>query len=129
MLLQPTRYTLFPYTTLFRSSYSGWKSFNNSSSGQHLDLINLMAGTYTLTLNPAADETMSFNVAAVSAVTGTLTPNTPMTVNLAQPGQIAVLTVNATAGELSGTYLSKVTETPSNLYVVATMLAGDGNQL
>jgi YD repeat-containing protein len=70
-------------------------------------------GTYTLQVTPNPAQTMSFTTTTSTAVTGALSPNTPMTLNLSTVGQFAMLSFTVTAGQPVVLNVSGVTTTPS----------------
>jgi hypothetical protein len=86
-------------------------------------------GTYTLVMDPVGQQTMSFNVAASQAVTGTLTAGTPQSVTLSQPGRYAVLSFTATAGETVALTFGSITTSPASQSVSVTVYNSSGTQV
>lgn len=72
-----------------------------------------VTGTYTITVLPSLSQTASFALTVSPAVTGTLAPDTPQTVNLASRGQPAALTFTATAGQTFALYVNETTTQPT----------------
>ena len=84
------------------------------SSGCDVNWIYLpLTGTYHVTVVPSGAFTMNFTATVSTNVTGALTANTPMTVNLTSIGQSAALTFNATAGQNVTITVSGLSITPS----------------
>jgi YD repeat-containing protein len=106
------------------------KSMSVDGGGDHLDLLNLpQTGSYSAMLTPNGSSTMSFHLAVLNPLTYTLTPGTAQTVALTKPGQIALLSVNGTAGTYNGINLGSVSTTPSGLYIGTTVLDSNLNSI
>jgi uncharacterized membrane protein len=100
----------------------------NNGGGCTLVLQNLPAtGTYTLVMSPTGQAQMSFKVVVSRAVTGTLQAGTPLTVSLSLPGQYALMTFAATAGQTVALSYDSITTTPANQYVDVTVYDPNGN--
>jgi uncharacterized membrane protein len=105
-------------------------STNSPGGGCTLVLRNLPAtGTYTLLMNPYGQAQMSFKVLVSQAVTGTLKAGTPQSVNLSVPGQYALMTFTATAGQTVALSYNSVTTTPANQYLDVTAYDPNGNEV
>ncbi len=105
------------------------EALNFGGTGVHYPLFNLpLTGTYTMAFGPygGSAETIAFTATLSTDVTGTLTANSPKTVNLAKPGQIARLTFTGTTGQNFGLNLSGVSTTPSGGNVTLTVYNPDG---
>ncbi len=84
------------------------------------------AGTYTLKLQPATQQTGSFSLTASQPVTATLTPNTPQSVSLSAPGQLGLLSFTATAGQNAAIDVSSISTSPANQSIAATVYGPSG---
>jgi YD repeat-containing protein len=79
-------------------------------------------GTYRVQLDPAAQQTMAFTLTLSQSAGGALTPSpTPFTVNFSVPGQNAVYTFVATAGQGIVVRPDTLATTPANTSVTARL--------
>lgn len=91
---------------------------NESQSGFNSVLVSAGSATkFTATV------TLSQDFAA------TLTPGSPLTVNLTAPGEQAALTIAASAGQSFSLYVKPTSMTPANTSVGVTIYAPDGSTL
>lgn len=94
-----------------------------------LSLWNLAAGTYSVTITPSSNLTMSFNMLLLSDITGpNLTLSTPTTINLGL-GQVQRVTFNGTQGATYALNLSGASTTPGGQYVYVTVYRPDAGTL
>lgn len=78
------------------------------------NLFNLPeTGTYRLSVDATGEATHSFSLTLSPHVVSTLTPGTPQNVTLDVPGEHALLTFAATAGQNATLHLNGVTTTPA----------------
>ena len=83
-----------------------------------VSLTNLpQTGTYQVVVVPNGPATMSFDLTLSPDVTGTITA-TPLTLNLAEAGQIGLLNFTATAGQTLALTVNSVTTVPANTNVL-----------
>lgn len=92
-------------------------------------MFGVPAGRYTVVVDPQAYVTMNADVTLSSAVTGSLTPGTPLNVNFAAPGQSAVITFTASAGQSRVLSMSSITMNPSGSLVRAEVFQPNGSFL
>ena len=101
------------------------------SSG-HVDLDNLpTTGTYLIVFTPSGGDQntlMSFNAAIITDASATLTPNSPVALNL-NSGQVGYYTFTGTAGTYVGLYLQGLSTTPSGGTVAMTVRKPDHSAL
>jgi len=113
------------------TSYAGsveW-SASNPGGSEHIELWNLAAGAYTISLAPcSSSDAFSGTLTLTSDLTGSLTTGTPLTVALAQPGQTARLSFSAAAGQTLTATFGNVVTTPSGQYLNYWVLNPDGSQ-
>jgi hypothetical protein len=101
----------------------------NPGAGCQLSLTNLPAtGTYTIEVEPGAQQTMSFNLTSSKDVTGTLALNTPQSVTLVS-GQNTWLTFTATAGQTVAVSATSIVTTPSGQNVTLTVYNSSGTSV
>jgi large repetitive protein len=109
---------------------SSWGESGFCSAPGCLLVLGLPAtGTYTVTLYPQGSATQTFNETVSPAFVGTLTANTPVNLNLTSAGQGAVLTFEATAGEIVDLTASGVTTSPANAYMEFFLYDPSGNEV
>jgi trimeric autotransporter adhesin len=85
-----------------------------TNTGCQVPLRNLPAtGTYRIQFDPDPQQTMSFTLTLSQAVTGTLAGGTPLPITLSVPGQVAVVTFTATAGQSIPLTIGSPSLTPS----------------
>mgnify|MGYP003381993493 CR=1 FL=1 len=73
-----------------------------------------VTGTYLVEVLPSGYQTMSFRLTLSASVTTTLAAGTPYTATLAYPGQSAVLSFAATAGQTRALNIDTLNLTPAN---------------
>jgi large repetitive protein len=91
-----------------------------SNGGCALDLQNLAGGSYQVIVSGPTvtnSDVLSFSAVLSQDVSATLAANTPITVNLPNPGQTATLSFSGTAGETPSIQATSVTTTPFNAYI------------
>jgi len=74
------------------------------------------SGNYSVTVTPGGSATMNFTASAGPLVTGVLNPGTPLNLALSSPGQNALLTFTATAGQDFAVQVSGMTAVPAGSY-------------
>jgi large repetitive protein len=90
-----------------------------SATGCEIALWNLaVSGTYTVKVTPGSSQTLTANAVLTPAFVGVLTPGTPMSLNLASPGQMAVLDFTRTAGSIQALNFSSLTTSPANVSMI-----------
>jgi YD repeat-containing protein len=102
-----------------------------SSPGCEIILRNLtQTGAYNVTVTPgSSNQQMSFTVAVLPDVTGTLAVGTPSNVSLPVAGQVGLFTFTATAGQNLALDVSGITTVPASTYVTLTIYNSAGNQV
>jgi len=102
------------------------------------NFTNLAAGTYSLIVIPGACAavpsvtdglTMSTAVSVSTEVAATLTAGTPVSINLAGPGQSARLSFTGTAGMPIAVEVAGVTPTPASEVLSASLLGPTGSRV
>jgi len=83
-------------------------------------------GTYGVTVQPNGAATMSFTATLSQAVTGSLSPSVPLSVNLSAPGQAALLSFTAASGAAAALNLSGITTAPANTALTAQVYNSAG---
>jgi hypothetical protein len=108
---------------------NGW-CYATTGPGCAWSLPNVaQTGTYTLRLIPQGAQTMSFNATLSQDATGALTTGTPASVSITAPGQSAMLTFVATAGQSATLTTSSVSTTPSGKAVTMSVFNPSGTQV
>lgn len=97
----------------------------NATSG----MFGVPAGRYTVVVDPERYATMSFDATLSPAATGSLISGTPLNVNFSAPGQSAVVTFNANAGQSLVLSMNSITMTPSGNLVRAEVFQPNGSFL
>jgi trimeric autotransporter adhesin len=98
----------------------------SSTPGCSVALRNLpVTGTYTVEVTTGY-ATMSFGLTLSQSVTGSLVAATPLAVNLSSPGQNAVLTFTATAGQSFPLALNSLVTTPAASQVITYVYGPSG---
>lgn len=112
-------------------AYGGYAHCYASNNGCQLNLSNLVAGTYSVVIEPPSngDRTMSFQSTLSTDKTATLTRNTAYALSLARRGQNGRLTFAGTAGETVALQVAGQTTVPANRRVYYTVLKPDGTTL
>jgi hypothetical protein len=112
---------------------SNWQSGNcypSNVPGCQISLSNLpVTGSYTVRVVPGGQATMSVNLTLSQDVSGALTMGTPANVNLAVPGQNALLTFTTTAVQTVALTLSAVATTPAGKMVYAYVYNASGTYI
>jgi large repetitive protein len=110
------------------ASYTCYSTNPGSSCRQAL--WNLAAGTYTVTVTPTYGGTISLTAQLQTDTSaGTLTPDTPVTVNLAQ-GQVQRYTFTANAGDTYAVNLTGVSSTsPTGQSIGVNVYRPDGGAI
>jgi len=104
--------------------------YSTVSPGCQLTVRNLpMVGTYTVTVTPSSAATLNTNISLSQSVGGALTPNTPLSVSLAVPGQNASLTFVATAGQTFALNAASIASAPANKTTTVTVYNTSGTQI
>ncbi len=117
------------YLTIYTPDGNTYQT-STFGTGNHYDLLNVpQTGTYSVTVQPQTLESISFTAAVMNAVTGSLTIGTAKSVSLTKPGQTALFTFNANAGDLLGGYLYNPVTSPSGDPLAATVLNTNGTQV
>jgi hypothetical protein len=88
-----------------------------------------LTGTYTVEIVPGAYATMSATLTLSQSVTGTLSPGVPLNLNLASPGQNAVLTFTASTGQTFALNVGSLGMTPANAQVYVYVYNPAGAQV
>jgi hypothetical protein len=100
------------------------------SNGCVFSLLNLpQSGTYTVLVNPGNHVTMSFVATVSQDVTGVLTAGTPVSLNLSQMGQNALLTFTATSGQDFALNWGSISTTPSGTNIGLYVYGPSGTQV
>jgi trimeric autotransporter adhesin len=95
--------------------------------GCQFSYVNLpQTGTYTLTLDPQAQSTMSFTLTLSQDVSGTLAANTPLNVSLPATGQNALLYFSASPGQSVTLTVDSIVTTPANVGVSVSVYNSTG---
>lgn len=101
-----------------------------STPGCQVTLQNLpQTGTYSITIVPTAQQTMSFSMTLSSDVGGTLTMGTPQGVTVASPGQAALLSFVATANQSVTLTVSSQVTVPASTPIYVNVYSPAGNQI
>ncbi|RDZ29495.1 IPT/TIG domain-containing protein [Lysobacter silvisoli] len=102
-----------------------------SYGGCDLDLINLAAGQYSVTVNAPSggNGMMSFKATVSAEVVAALQPDTAYALDLARRGQNARLSFDAVAGQTVALRFAGQTTTPAGRDVTYTVFKPDGSQL
>ncbi|QQP98388.1 pre-peptidase C-terminal domain-containing protein [Lysobacter enzymogenes] len=100
-------------------------------AGCDLDLVNLPAGTYSVTVVPPSSgaSTMSFNAVISADLVATLAPNAPLSLNLARRGQNGRLNFAGAAGQTVAVNASNILTSPAVRNVYYTVYKPDGSTL
>src|SRR2546428_13176247 len=123
MIRRPPRSTLFPYTTLFRSTVNDGSGAANATATANT-VLTIANTNRAPTLNAIANMTVNENATADQVVTGTDRDGTALTfTKAAGPAFMTVTTTNATSGNIhlapgftdSGTYGATVTASDGSL--------------
>jgi len=113
---QVVNYSIYKPNGAFLTS-----GFCSSAAGCHTALMNVSAGTYSITvLAPSSSSGMSFTASVSTDVAGALSPNTALSLNLARAGQQALLTFTASSKDSGGLYLANVATVPAGGAVFVT---------
>ena len=97
----------------------------NPGSDCRIFLWNMVSGTYSVVVTPAAGSVMAFNALLQPDIVGpALTADTPTTVSLST-GQVERLTFSATAGQTVTLNLSSVSTTPTGQDMYAVIYRPD----
>ena len=95
-----------------------WTSTCSAGAGCTADYRGLPDnGTYSVTVVPNGQATMSFNATASANYTQALTLGTPTNVTLSQLGQFAMLSFTASAGQSFALQIANAATTPANVPV------------
>jgi trimeric autotransporter adhesin len=86
-------------------------------------------GSYTLVVDPAAAQSMSFNVVASQAVTATLTAGTAQSLSLSVPGQYGVVSFSNSAVQTVTLNFDSVTTSPANQSISVTVYNSSGSSV
>lgn len=86
-------------------------------------------GTYTIVLTPTTLATINATLRVSPPVAATLTPESPYGLTLGTPGQFAMLTFTATAGQTFAISASSITTAPLNRNVNLVLLGPNGSQI
>ncbi|OYV49721.1 MAG: hypothetical protein B7X10_01705, partial [Burkholderiales bacterium 21-58-4] len=102
-------------------------SCNTTSPGCGISLNNLpLTGTYSIVITPAGTAIMNLTATLTQDVTGTLSPDTPLAINLTTPGENALLTFSGTPGQVMSLQVSGVSTTPAGAPLQETVYNPDG---
>jgi hypothetical protein len=102
----------------------------SSIPGCQLSLRNLpVSGNYVFRVVPNGQATMSFKTTLSQNVSGALSLGVPMNVNLAVPGQNALLTFTATAGQTVAFNMNSIVTTPAGKTVYAYVYNASGTMV
>lgn len=93
------------------------------------DMFSLAAGRYSVVVDPERYATMSFGATLSPALTGALASATPLPLNFSVPGQSAVITFTAQAGQSLVLRMNSITMMPSTAQVRAEVFQPNGNFL
>ena len=108
---------------------NGW-CYTTNAPGCSWSLLNVaQTGTYTVRVTPQGPQTMSFNLTLSQDVTGTLTAGTPATATLSVPGNQALYTFTATAGQTVALYMGSISTTPAGKTVWMYAINPSGTQI
>ena len=89
-----------------------------------------VTGTYQLMATPNGSAIMSFDLTVSPPLTGTLdTGGASLTVNMAQPAQLAVYTFAVTQGQSMALSLDSIASTPANQSVYLSFRRPDGSEV
>jgi hypothetical protein len=131
--LNPSSSTLVTMTvrkpdgSVFGSTVQCYTSY---APGCQSALRNLPAtGTYTMELAPSGYVALSATLTLSQSVGGALTPGTPLPIGLASPGQNAVLTFTASAGQSRTLAISGIATTPASGQVYVYVYNPSGSQV
>src|SRR6185437_4495604 len=104
-----------------------WQSSCAAGTGCVPDYRGLpQTGTYTITIAPAGSATMSFAVAASVNFTQALTVGTPANITLSEPGQNAMLSFTASAGQSFALQIANMATNPANAPVYLAVYKNSG---
>lgn len=102
-------------------------SCNPTKNGCDLDFMNLPeTGTYTVIVTPIPFAAMSLKATLTADVSATLIAYTPLNVNLALPGQEALLSFSAAAGQNLALAVDGINTIPAGTYVTYAVYAPNG---
>ena len=109
----------------------GQVAYSNSSTGLVFNLTNLVAGTYTVLIQPTDASTATLTAKLVDGLVGTLpTDGTSQSFSTSVPGQNGNFTFSATAGDDLGLALTGLTLNPSSpSYLLVNVNRPNGSQL
>jgi hypothetical protein len=108
-------------------SVTSFYCYTTTTPGCSTALMDLpLTGTYTVLVEPQGPSTMSFSIALSTDITGTLTAGTPMSLTFAAPGQNALPSFTATAGQTVALQLGSVSTTPSGKTLALTVYNASG---
>jgi len=98
------------------------------ASGCEIDLTSLLqTGTYSVIVTPNGAATMNLTATLSTDISGTLTADTPLAINLTRNGQDAFLTFNGTQGQTVALRASGISTVPSST-VTFTVFRQNGTQ-
>jgi YD repeat-containing protein len=131
MSLAITNLVLMPSTVTYANVSPGASSILMVGGGScypatgceiHLPYLP-QTGSYTASVTPAGAATMSFTATATPDFTATLAWGTPLTVNLSEMGQSAILTFDVAPGadQDPAIYFSNITTNPTTAQYTVTM--------
>ena len=104
------------------------RSINTSTTAVPLDLVLPTTGSYTLLIDPAGPDSGTINAQLKSLLTGIITPDVPLPVDLSA-GRNARFTFTADAGKGYGLAVANLTITPSGGELDVTVKAANGTSL
>jgi hypothetical protein len=130
-----TNYTLVPLSNAAVVVYQPngtlvtW-TYCNSNAGCALALRNLpVTGTYRIEVHPYGSQSLDFTITLSPSVTGSLTSGSPLPITLTYPGQNAVITFVATAGQSVPLTLAAPAVTPANSQVTVRVYNSSGTEI
>jgi hypothetical protein len=110
------------------SFFENWSCVPSTTGCEGVFYNLAQTGTYTLIVQPInASQTMSFTATAQQPATGTLTANTPQSINLNTIGQIGVYSFSATAGQTVQVDISSIATTPANATIEFNLYHSNGS--
>jgi large repetitive protein len=132
VVLTPSAVNTAYYVNVYRTSdlsNVGSATCYSSTIGCELPLRKLaQAGTYRVDITPAHNtQTVSGKLTLSSALTGTLTPGTPLAVNLTSLGQPAAIAFTLSASHPGTLQVASISTTPANVNVYATIYNATGH--
>lgn len=102
--------------------------YSSTVPGCQLSLQNLpQTGTYSLVVTPSTQATFNASLTLSTDITATLAINTPLSLNLCLPGENALVTYVATAGQTAAVNLGSVVTTPSGGTVTISVTDPNGS--